>query len=147
MSSKNQITFIGKKRPLTIIKDSNNISINKTSFTIKGPWTSREDLLLKQWVEKHGPKSWRLCAKNIPGRNQSQCRQHWYNKLKPNLIVGKWSSEEIFLIIVFYKKFNGSWKNIIPIFKSRTENSLKNIFFSQTKSIISKIINKKEKNK
>ena len=37
--------------------------------------------------------------------------------------------------MVFYKKFNGSWKKMIPIFKSRTENSIKNIFFSQMRTI------------
>ena len=136
-------SFIGKKHLIKIITKSPKNKSIKNPTPIKGPWTFQEDLLLKQWVEKHGPKSWRLCANNIPGRNRSQCRQHWYNKLKPNLIVGNWSSEEIFLIIVFYKKFKGSWKKMIPLFKTRTENSIKNIFFSQTRSIVSKIINEK----
>ena len=136
-------SFIGKKHLIKIITRNPKNKWIKNPTPIKGPWTFQEDLLLKQWVEKHGPKSWRLCANNIPGRNRSQCRQHWYNKLKPNLIVGNWSSEEIFLIIVFYKKFKGSWKKMIPLFKTRTENSIKNIFFSQTRSIVSKIINEK----
>ena len=60
---------------------------------------------------------------------------HWNSRLKPNLFVGNWTSEEIFLIMVFYIKFNGSWKKMIPIFKSRTENSIKNIFYSQIRTI------------
>ena len=145
--SKNENSFLGKKHFIRItFKKLNNLSKNKKLHSIKGPWTYQEDLLLKNWVENNGPKSWRLCAKNIPGRNQSQCRQHWNNKLKPNILVGNWSSEEIFLIVVFYKKLNGSWRKIIPLFKSRTENSIKNIFFSQTRAIVSKI-NKGKNNK
>ena len=93
----------------------------KNPTHIKGPWTFQEDLLLKEWVEKHGPKSWRPWAKNIPGRNRSHFRQHWYNKLKPNLMVDNWSSEEIFLIIAFYKKYKASWRKMIRLFKTRTE--------------------------
>ena len=148
MKSKNEKSFLGKKHAIRVkIKKLNNLSKTKKLYSIKGPWTYHEDLLLKKWVDINGPKNWRLCAKNIPGRNQSQCRQHWNNKLKPNLLIGNWSSEEIFLIVVFYKKYNGSWKKIIPIFKSRTENSIKNIFFSQTRAIVSKIINEKDINK
>ena len=148
MKSKNEKSFLGKKHAIRVkIKKINNLSKFKKLYSIKGPWTYHEDLLLKKWVETHGPKNWRLCAKNIPGRNQSQCRQHWNNKLKPNLLIGNWTSEEIFLIVAFYKKLNGSWKKIIPIFKSRTENSIKNIFFSQTRAIVSKMKYEKENNK
>ena len=148
MKSENEKSFLGKKHAIRVkIKKSRKLSKIKNLDIIKGPWTYHEDLLLKKWVEINGAKNWRLCAKNIPGRNQSQCRQHWSNKLKPNLIVGNWSSEEIFLIVVFYKKLSGSWKKIIPIFKSRTENSIKNIFFSQTRAIVSKIKPEKDDNK
>ena len=103
-------------------------------------------MLLKKWVKENGPKNWWACARTIPGRNARQCNQHWNTRLKPNLVVGNWTSEEIFLIMVFYKKFNGSWKKMIPIFKSRTENSIKNMFYSQIITI-SKLSKKKEDKK
>ena len=145
MDSNKELTFL-KKKTIKIKKPKKFLN-NKNLNHIKGPWTTYEDLMLRKWVEEHGPKNWRLCSKNIPGRNQSQCRQHWNIKLKPNLIVGNWTSKEIFLIIVFYKKFNGSWKKIVPIFKSRTENAIKNIFFSQTRKIVSNALNKTGKKK
>ena len=106
---------------------------------VKGPWSKEEDELLKNWIEKVGPKSWTKCAENIPGRTGKQCREHWNNSLNSNIIKGNWSSEEDLLIMVFYQKYNGSWKKMIPIFKSRTENSIKvkcrhlqrNIYFSK----------------
>ena len=42
--------------------------------------------------------------------------------------------------MAFYQKYNGSWKRMIPIFKSRTENSIKNRFFSQLRKIASRYI-------
>ena len=107
---------------------------------VKGPWSKEEDELLKNWIEKVGPKSWTKCAENIPGRTGKQCREHWNNSLNSNIIKGNWSSEEDLLIMVFYQKYNGSWKKMIPIFKSRTENSIKNRFFSQLRKIASRYI-------
>ena len=112
---------------------------------VKGPWTPQEDQKLSEWVKKHGATKWTLCAEGIPGRSGKQCREHWNNSLNPEVKKGSWSCEEDFLIMVFYKKYGGSWKKIIPIFKKRTENSIKNRFFSQLRKIASSFIQSKEK--
>jgi hypothetical protein len=112
---------------------------------VKGPWTTQEDQKLNDWVKKHGATKWTLCAEGIPGRSGKQCREHWNNSLNPDVKKGSWSSEEDFLIMVFYKKYGGSWKKIIPIFNKRTENSIKNRFFSQLRKIASSFIQSKEK--
>ena len=103
----------------------------------KGHWTSQEDKLLIDWVKKNGPNKWTLCSKMIPGRNGKQCREHWNNSLDPNLKKGEWSIEEDYLIYYFYSKYNGSWKKIAPLFDGRTENSIKNRFFSQLRKTAS----------
>ena len=112
---------------------------------VKGPWTPQEDQKLHDWVKKHGATKWTLCAEGIPGRSGKQCREHWNNSLNPDVKKGSWSSEEDYLIMVFYKKYGGSWKKIIPIFNKRTENSIKNRFFSQLRKIASSFIQSKEK--
>ena len=45
----------------------------------------------------------------------------------------------------FYEKCNGSWKKIIPLFDGRTENSIKNRFFSQLRKIATKNMPKSDK--
>ena len=144
LSSPNKNLFLQKKRSLSLRpKDSNTFPRKKKSskiMIIKGPWSKEEDQLLKNWREKVGPKSWTKCAENIPGRTGKQCREHWNNSLNSNIVKGNWSSEEDFLIMAFYQKYNGSWKRMIPIFKSRTENSIKNRFFSQLRKIASRYI-------
>ena len=102
---------------------------------IKGPWSAQEDELLMEWVKKNGAKNWTKCSEFVYGRSGKQCREHWNNSLNPTLIKGNWTSEEDFLIMFFYKKYNGSWKKIIYLFEGRTENSIKNRFFSQLRKI------------
>ena len=97
----------------------------------KGQWTLEEDKLLEYWVRENGPKKWEDCGRFIQGRKGKQCREHWNNCLNPELQKGHWSPEEDFLIMFFYEKCEGSWKNIIPLFSGRSENSIKNRFFSQ----------------
>ena len=103
----------------------------------KGHWTSQEDKLLIDWVKKNGPNKWTQCSKMILGRNGKQCREHWNNSLDPNLKKGEWSIEEDYLIYYFYSKYDGSWKKIAPLFDGRTENSIKNRFFSQLRKTAS----------
>ncbi len=145
MSNKN--LFLQRKVSLISLnsnkKQKNSfIKAKKSSkeIIIKGPWSSEEDALLKDWIIKNGPKNWNKCANNIPGRTGKQCREHWNNSLNSEIQKGNWSFEEDYLIMKFYKNFNGSWKKMIPIFKSRTENSIKNRFFSQIRKIASRYI-------
>ena len=131
------------KRTFSFSRQDSNSFIKRRSSSktirIKGQWTSEEDDLLLEWVTQNGAKRWTKCAKSIPGRNAKQCREHWNNSLNSEVEKGNWSSEEDFLIMRFYKKFQ-SWKKMIPIFKSRTENSIKNRFYSELRKIASKYI-------
>ena len=144
MSEPKKDVFLQYKHSYSIrSKDSNTISSNKKPtkiISIKGPWTYQENQLLIDWINKNGPKNWTKCAQFIKGRTGKQCREHWNNSLNTEIQKGQWTTEEDLLIMIFYKKFNGSWKKMIPIFKSRTENSIKNRFFSQLRKIASKYI-------
>ena len=111
----------------------------------KGQWSLEEDRLLEEWIKKVGPRKWEQCGQYIHGRSGKQCREHWSNCLNPDLIKGEWTYEEDFLIMQFYGKCNGSWKKIIPLFNGRTENSIKNRFFSQLRKIATKNMDKSDK--
>ena len=144
MSTGRKKIFLQKKHSLTYNpKESNKTLKRKKSskgLLTKGPWTVEEDKLLMDWIRQNGAKNWTKCAHFIPGRSGKQCREHWNNSLNTEIVKGNWSSEEDFLIMKFYQKLNGSWKKMIPIFKSRTENSIKNRFYSQLRKIASKYI-------
>ena len=130
-------TFLQKKRSQIKSKDIET-SPKKQIIKLKtGPWDEKEDKLLKQWVEKNGAYNWTKCAEYMKFRTAKQCREHWKNNLDYNLKVGQWTSEEDLLIMKFYKKYE-SWRKMIPMFEGRTENSIKNRFFSQLRKIVVK---------
>ena len=138
---KKQNSLISKKR-LKHSSSKDKLIRKKSSKQIKirGPWSEKEDQLLIKWVENHGAKNWARCAETIKGRNGKQCREHWNNSLNYSIKKGKWSLEEDLFIMVFYDKLDKSWKKMIPLFKSRTENAIKNRFFSQLRKITAKYI-------
>jgi transcription factor MYB, plant len=51
----------------------------------KGPWSSEEDALLSNLVEKLGARNWTLIARGIPGRSGKSCRLRWCNQLDPQV--------------------------------------------------------------
>ena len=133
--NKKKTSFIQKKRSKKKLKEEEippKLDIPEENKI--GPWDESEDERLADWVSKHGPRNWAKCAKVVTRRTGKQCREHWNNKLNNNIKKGDWTSEDDLLILKFYKKYQ-SWKKIIPIFENRTENSIKNRFFSQLRKI------------
>jgi len=124
-------TFLKRKRSSIKSKELDKKQLLRPKF---GTWDQEEDQLLKQWVKDNGPYNWTKCAEFMKNRTAKQCREHWKNSLDSNLIIGNWTSEEDLLIMKFYKKYE-SWRKMIPMFENRTENSIKNRFFSQLRKI------------
>jgi hypothetical protein len=97
---------------------------------VKGNWTCEEDQMLRNWVGKHGPTKWAKCASMIVGRSGKQCRERWMNSLNPDVKKGDWSPEEDSLIFRLYNQLGPRWSEISKSVIGRTENSVKNRFYS-----------------
>lgn len=97
---------------------------------VKGPWTIQEDRKLISWVKKFGPKKWSQCSDYIKGRSDKQCRERWFNCLNPKVKKGNWTPEEDYKIFYLFKKYGSRWANIANFFEGRSENSVKNRFYS-----------------
>lgn len=102
---------------------------------VKGPWTTEEDQKLYEWVAKEGPTKWSQCSQIIIGRSGKQCRERWFNNLNPVVKKGNWSIEEDDLIFKLYMQYGSSWSKIAKHLKGRTENSIKNRFYSTIRKI------------
>ena len=149
---KSELTKISKnylnENMLTEPKTKNNYGDNKfyvSQKINKGPWTPYEDEQLIKYIQKFGAKNWNECSEFIKNRNGKQCREHWKNCLNPDIKKGEWTSEEDLLIMILYQRCNGSWRELIHYFKDRTENSIKNRFFSELRKIASNDTTNKEK--
>jgi hypothetical protein len=102
---------------------------------VKGPWTSEEDQKLIAWVKTEGPTKWAQAAAFIRGRSGKQCRERWFNNLNPGVKKGNWSDEEDALIFELYKKHGSSWSKIAKLIPGRTENAIKNRFYSTLRKL------------
>lgn len=108
---------------------------------VKGPWTVEEDRKLLQWVKTQGAMKWSMCSELIPGRSGKQCRERWYNNLNPDVIKGNWTAKEDYMIFKLFSIQGSKWSKIAEHFKGRTENSIKNRFYSTLRRISSKYNN------
>ena len=97
---------------------------------VKGPWSTNEDKLLREWVEQEGATKWSACASRIPGRSGKQCRERWHNTLNPDVKKGEWTPEEDKVIFELQGSIGPKWTEIAKHLPGRTENSIKNRFYS-----------------
>jgi hypothetical protein len=107
---------------------------------VKGPWSPDEDELLRSWVATEGPTKWSGCATNIQGRSGKQCRERWFNILDPEVKKGEWKPEEDSLIFQLYNTYGPRWTQIAKHLNGRTENSIKNRFYTTIRKIKTKPI-------
>jgi hypothetical protein len=104
---------------------------------IKGPWRLDEDKKLIEWVKLEGPHKWSQCAELILGRSGKQCRERWFNTLNPDVKKGNWSAKEDYNIFYLFAEYGSKWSKIAMHFPGRTENSVKNRFYSTLRRIAS----------
>lgn len=86
-------------------------------------------------MDEHGAIKWTSCAVMISGRNGKQCRERWVNILDPCVKIGGWSDSDQLKIFELMKENFTSWSKISNRLKGRTENSIKNYFYSTIRRI------------
>jgi hypothetical protein len=101
----------------------------------KGNWVEEEDQLLLSWVNENGATKWTECSKQIKGRCGKQCRERWVNILNPDVKKGNWSDHEQEVIFQNLSTHMTSWSSMSKILPGRTENSIKNYFYSSVRRL------------
>lgn len=104
---------------------------------IKGAWGKEEDSKLLSLYTKYG-KNWAAISKEMPHRSGKQIRDRFLNYLDTKYERGKFTKEEDNIIIYYNKIYGNSWAKIAKKIKTRTDDMIKNRFYSSLKNTINK---------
>nr|ABB03878.1 transcription factor MYB75 [Arabidopsis thaliana] len=93
----------------------------------KGAWTTEEDSLLRQCINKYGEGKWhQVHVRAGLNRCRKSCRLRWLNYLKPSIKRGKLSSDEVDLLLRLHRLLGNRWSLIAGRLPGRTANDVKN---------------------
>ncbi|KOM49862.1 hypothetical protein LR48_Vigan08g068900 [Vigna angularis] len=100
----------------------------------KGPWTSTEDDILVDYVNKNGEGNWNAVQKHTGLlRCGKSCRLRWANHLRPNLKKGAFTAEEERVIAELHAKMGNKWARMAAHLPGRTDNEIKNYWNTRIK--------------
>lgn len=92
----------------------------------RGPWSPSEDAYLTQLVHAQGPFNWVRIAQLMGTRSPKQCRERYYQDLKPSLNHEPISHEEGLEIERLVSEMGNRWTEIARRLRGGSDNSVKN---------------------
>lgn len=71
-----------------------------------------------------------ILKENGYDKTAKQCRERWVHQVNPDLSKKKWTDDDSKILFDLHKVHGSHWKVISKSFPGRTDNFLKNQFFS-----------------
>jgi len=111
----------------------------------KEDWSKEQDALLRNLVSLYGTHDWAMIAEQINitfpynPKSPKECSRRWQDCLNGNTTKEPWTEQEELNMIIAHKKFKNRWSEMADYLKGRSNNTIKNKFYSVFRKIKGKI--------
>jgi hypothetical protein len=109
-------------------------------------WTAEEDKYLKELVVLYGTRNWSIVVLNLKkkfpyrGKTEKQCLKRWQNLIDPLFTNAPWNDKEDAQLLLAHMKFKNKWTKISTLIEGRSNNVIKNHFYSVFRKVKNKVI-------
>ena len=124
---------------------NSNSASKKLAHKTRTPWSDSEDSLLIELVGKFGFASWTSISESLEEqggfrRSGKQCRERYHNHLDSRVVKDSWSVKEEQTLFACQSELGNKWSEIAKYLPGRTDNSIKNHFYSMLRKFIRKLL-------
>ena len=111
----------------------------------KEDWTKEQDALVRNLVSLYGTHDWTIIADNVNAsfpyshKSAKDCSRRWQDFLNGTGAKEPWTEQEELNMIIAHKRYKNRWSEMAEFLKGRSNNTIKNKFYSVFRKIKGKI--------